>query len=324
VDREQTRASPKLEAFVDLARQYPPLPLAVVNAEETHVLQGTMEARAEGLVEPVLIGNADAIRQLCQQLGFELDGIPLLDSRSEAEAVQLGIDQVLRGKVSALAKGWIHTDALMRPVLAALRTGQRISHVFVAELPSYPKPLFITDAAINIAPDLTVKAAILQNAIDLARLLGVVQPRVAALSAVEVVKPEIASTIDAACLSKMADRGQIKHAIVDGPLAFDNAISAEAARIKQIDSPVAGQVDILLAPDLNAANILAKDLEYLAGATLAGIVIGAKVPILLPSRSDPPIARLVAAALAVLMHNQGEGRPSPSADTRLAVQTATN
>jgi len=306
VNTEKIRDCPRLQAFIEQARQYPSLRLAVVNAEETHVLQGTMEARAEGLVEPVLIGDATTIRQLCQQLGFSLDGIRLLDSRSEEEAVQQGIDLVVQGEVDALAKGWIHTDALMRPVLAELRTGQRVSHVFVAELPSYPKPLFITDAAINIAPGLASKAAILQNAIDLARLLGVEQPKVAALSAVEVVKPAITSTIDAACLSKMADRGQIKHAIVDGPLAFDNAISAEAARIKHISSPVAGHVDILLAPDLNAANILAKDLEYLAGATLAGIVIGAKVPILLPSRSDPPMARLVAAALAVLMHNQGQ------------------
>ncbi len=306
MNTEKIRDCPRLQAFIEQARQYPSLRLAVVNAEETHVLQGTMEARAEGLVEPVLIGDATTIRQLCQQLGFSLDGIRLLDSRSEEEAVQQGIDLVVQGEVDTLAKGWIHTDALMRPVLAELRTGQRVSHVFVAELPSYPKPLFITDAAINIAPGLASKAAILQNAIDLARLLGVEQPKVAALSAVEVVKPAITSTIDAACLSKMADRGQIKHAIVDGPLAFDNAISAEAARIKHISSPVAGHVDILLAPDLNAANILAKDLEYLAGATLAGIVIGAKVPILLPSRSDPPMARLVAAALAVLMHNQSQ------------------
>ncbi len=304
VDGKPARDFPRLRAFIDQARQYPPLSLAVVNAEETHVLQGTLEARADGLVEPVLIGDAVAIRQLCRQLEFNLDGIRLLDSHSEEEAVRLGIELVNRGEVNALAKGWIHTDALMRPVLADLRTGKRVSHVFVAELPSYPKLLFITDAAINITPDLSIKAAILQNAIDLARILGIAQPKVAVLSAVEVVKPAIASTIDAACLSKMADRGQIRHAIVDGPLAFDNAISAEAARIKRIHSPVAGDVDILLAPDLNAANILSKDLEYLAGATLAGIVIGAKVPILLPSRSDPPMARLVAAALAVIMHNR--------------------
>ncbi len=304
MNTEQTRDCPRLLALIERARQCPSLPLAVINAEETHVLQGTLEAHTEGLVEPILIGDTVVIRQLCQQLGFSLDGIRLLDSHSEAQAVQQGIDLVTRGEVNALAKGWIHTDALMGPVLSTLRTGQRVSHVFVAEMSSYPKLLFITDAAINITPDLGVKAAILQNAIDLARTLGIVQPKVAALSAVEVVKSAIVSTIDAACLSKMADRGQIKHAIVDGPLAFDNAISAEAARIKHINSPVAGDVDILLAPDINAANILSKDLEYLAGATLAGIVIGAKVPILLPSRSDPSIARLVAAALAVLMHDQ--------------------
>jgi hypothetical protein len=188
-----------------------------------------------------------------------------------------------------------------------LRTGKRISHVFVADLPNYSKLLFITDAAINIAPGLPEKAAIVQNAVDLARQLGVEQPKVAALSAVEIVKPAIASTIDAACLSKMAERGQIRHAIVDGPLAFDNTISLDAAHIKQINSPVSGDVDILLAPDINAANILAKDLEYLAGATMAGIVIGAQIPIMLPSRSDPPIARLVAAAIVTLLHHSANG-----------------
>ncbi len=304
-----TARAPRLQAFVERARRFPPLAVAVVNAEERHVLQGMLEARQAGLVAPLLIGDVAAIRRLCDELGFDLDGVPLLAAAGEAEAARVGIEQVLQGRAQALAKGWIHTDALMHPVLEALRTGQRVSHVFVAELPSYPKLLYITDAAINIAPDLSVKAAILQNAIDLARLLGVERPRCAALSAVEVVKPAIASTIDAACLSKMAERGQIRHAIVDGPLAFDNAITAEAARIKHIDSPVSGRVDVLLAPDLNAANILAKDLEYLAGATLAGMVVGARVPILLPSRSDPPEARLIAAALAVLLHHLGDRTP---------------
>ena len=293
---------PRLKHFIEQAKSYPAIPVAVINAEESHVLQGMMEARDLGLVEPVLIGKAEAIQSLCAQTGFDLHDTPVLNVDSETEAVQTGIDLVKQGKALALAKGWIHTDALMHPVLAELRTAQRISHVFVAELHSYPKLLYITDAAINIAPSLSIKAEIVQNAIDLVRLLGVDQPKVAALSAVEVVKPDILSTVDAACLSKMAERGQIEHAIVDGPLAFDNAISAQAAEIKHIKSPVAGDVDILLAPDLNAANILAKDLEYLAGATLAGVVIGAKVPILLPSRSDPPQARLVAAALTVLMH----------------------
>ncbi len=299
----------RLLALVEQARQRSPLRIAVVNAEEPHVLQGMLEARDARLAEPILIGDAEGIRHVCKKLGFDLDGTTVVDARSEADAIEQGIRLVEQGEAQALAKGWIHTDTLMHPVLERLRTGKRVSHVFVCELPTYPKLLFITDAAVNIAPDLAIKAQILQNAIDLARQLGVEQPRAAALSAVEVVKPAIASTIDAACLSKMAERGQIRHAVVDGPLAFDNAISAEAARIKHIHSPVAGQVDILLAPDLNAANILAKDLEYLAGATLAGIVIGASVPILLPSRSDPPQARLIAAALAVLIHHTQEKTP---------------
>ena len=300
--KQPIRNCPRLEQLLEQARPYPPIPVAVIDAVETHVLQGMMEARDQGLVDPVLIGKVETIRSLCAQNGFDLHDTQVLNADSESEAVQLGIDLVKQGRALALAKGWIHTDALMHPVLAELRTGQRISHVFVVELPSYPKLLFITDAAINISPDLAIKAEIVQNAIELARLLGIEQPKVAALSAVEVVKPDIVSTVDAACLSKMADRGQIEHAIVDGPLAFDNAISAQAAEIKHIHSPVAGDVDILLAPDLNAANILAKDLEYLASATLAGVVVGAKVPVLLPSRSDPPQARLAAAALTVLMY----------------------
>ena len=293
----------RLAAIIEQARHFPPLKTAVVDAEEIHVLEGMLEAHNEGLIEPLLIGQTEKIRDLLHSIenGAE-NRFEIIAANHEAQAAELGVDLVKQGKANALAKGWIHTDALMHPALAKLRTGQRISHVFLADLPSYSKLLFITDAAINIAPGLAEKAAILQNAVDLARLLGVELPKVAALSAVEVVKAAIASTIDAACLSKMADRGQIHHAIVDGPLAFDNAISAQAAKIKQITSPVSGEVDVLLAPDLNAANILAKDLEYLARATLAGLVVGAAVPIMLPSRSDPPIARLVAAAIAVLVH----------------------
>jgi phosphate acetyltransferase len=296
----------QLAQLIERARALEPIRVAVVDAGERHVLQGVMEAEAAGLVESVLIGNREEIDRLREGLGFDLEGHQVVAADSEAIAAQRGVDLVKEGRADALAKGWIHTDALMHPVLAELRTGKRVSHVFVTELASYPKLLFITDAAINIAPDLAAKAAIVQNAVDLARLLGVATPRVAALSAVEVVKPAIASTIDAACLSKMAQRRQIRHAIVDGPLAFDNAISREAAETKQIESEVSGQVDVLLAPDLNAANILAKDLEYLAGATLAGIVIGAAVPIMLPSRSDPALARLVSAAIAVLWHHARE------------------
>src|ERR1019366_3369451 len=299
--------SPRLAGILERARNHPPLPVAVVDAQEAHVLTGVVEASDYGLIEPVLLGPRAQIEAVCRQLGCPGDRFPIIDMAPASEAAEAGVQLVLEGKASALVKGWIHTDELMRPVLRQLRTARRISHVFVADLPSYHKLLFITDAAINIAPDLATKAAILQNAIDLARILGVDKPKAAALSAIELVKPSIPSTLDAACLSKMAQRGQITHAEVDGPLAFDNAISRDAARIKQINSTVAGETDILLAPDLDAGNILAKNLEYLAGATLAGIVIGARVPLMLTSRSDPPAARLVSAAIAVLLHQHWDG-----------------
>ncbi len=299
---EMAPLSPRLAGILERARNHPPLQVAVVDAQEAHVLAGVVEASDHGLIEPVLLGPRVQIEAVCRQLGCPGDRFPILDMAPAAQAAEAGVQLVLEGKASALVKGWIHTDELMRPVLRQLRTARRVSHVFIADLPSYHKLLFITDAAINIAPDLAIKAAILQNAIDLARILGVDRPKAAALSAIELVKPSIPSTLDAACLSKMAQRGQITNAEVDGPLAFDNAISRDAARIKQINSTVAGDVDIVLAPDLDAGNILAKDLEYLAGATLAGIVIGARVPLMLTSRSDPPAARLVSAAIAVLLH----------------------
>jgi len=299
---ELATLSPRLAAILERARNHPPLPVAVVDAQEAHVLVGVVEASDHGLIEPVLLGPRAQIESVCRQLGCPPDRFPVIDMAPAAQAAEAGVQLVLEGKASALIKGWIHTDELMRPVLRRLRTARRVSHVFIADLPTYHKLLFITDAAINIAPDLATKAAILQNAIDLVRILGVDRPKAAALSAIELVKPSIPSTLDAACLSKMAQRGQITHAEVDGPLAFDNAISRDAARIKQINSVVAGEADILLAPDLDAGNILAKDLEYLAGATLAGIVIGAGVPLMLTSRSDPPAARLISAAIAVLLH----------------------
>ncbi|MBW9254260.1 MAG: bifunctional enoyl-CoA hydratase/phosphate acetyltransferase [Acidithiobacillus ferriphilus] len=293
--------------ILERARHHPPLPVAVVDAQEAHVLAGVLEASDYGLIEPVLLGPQAQIEAVCRRLGCPVDRFPILNRASATEAAEAGVQLVLEGKAAALVKGWIHTDELMRPVLRQLRTARRVSHVFVADLPSYHKLLFITDAAINIVPDLATKAAILQNAIDLVRILGVDRPKVAALSAVELVQPSIPSSLDAACLSKMAQRGQITHAEVDGPLAFDNAISCDAAKIKQINSTVAGEADILLAPDLDAGNILAKGMEYLAGATLAGIVIGARVPLMLTSRSDPPAARLISAAIAVLLHQHWDG-----------------
>ena len=299
--------SPRLAAILEQARRHPPLPVAVVDAHEIHVMAGVVEASDHGLVEPVLLGPRARIEAVCRELGCAGDRFTIIDTAPGPAAAEAGVQRVLDGKAAALVKGWIHTDELMRPVLRHLRTTRRVSHVFVADLPSYHKLLFITDAAINIAPDLATKAAILQNAIDLVRILGVARPKAAALSAIELVKPSIPSTLDAACLSKMAQRGQITHADVDGPLAFDNAISRDAASTKEINSTVAGEVDILLAPDLDAGNILAKNLEYLAGATLAGIVIGAKVPLMLTSRSDPPATRLISAAIAVLMHQHWDG-----------------
>ncbi len=296
---------PRMSAIIERARKLEPISVAIVDAGEEHVLAGAHEAAEAGLIRPILIGARAAIERLWPGIGAGAP-YPIIEADSEADAAEKGVQQVVDGQAAAIVKGWIHTDAIMHPVLARLRSTRRVSHIFIVELKTYHKLLFVTDAAINIAPDLTTKAAIVQNAVDLARLLGVDEPRVAALSAIELVKPGIPSTIDAACLSKMAERGQIRHAIVDGPLAFDNAISKGAAQTKWIDSQVAGEVDILLAPDLDSGNILAKDLEYLAGAALAGIVVGARVPIMLPSRSDPPAARLAAAAVAVLIHHYWE------------------
>lgn len=292
---------PRLRAIVERARKLAPISVAVVDAGEEHVLIGVHEAALAGLIEPLLIGKRWDIDRIWERLNFGTQVYPVIAADSEQDAAEQGVQQVLAGRAAALMKGWIHTDVLMHPVLAQLRSTRRLSHIFLVELATYHKLLFVTDAAINIAPDLLTKAAIIQNAVDLARLLGIDRPKVAALAAVEVVNPALSSTLDAACLSKMADRGQIRHAIVDGPLAFDIAISSEAARTKQINSEVAGDVDILLVPDITSGNILAKDLEYLASATMAGIVVGGKVPIILTSRSDPPSARLASAALAVLV-----------------------
>lgn len=294
----------RLETLIEQAMQLPPLTIAVVDAGERHVMEGVAQALDRNLITPVFVGRRERIEQTASSVSVTLDGCRIIDAISEEDAARKGTELAAAGEVTGLMKGWLHTDVLMHPVLRTLRTTRRLSHVFLVDLASYHKLLFITDAAINIAPDLMQKAAIVQNAVDLARVLGVDLPKVAVLSAVEVVKPEIGSTVDAACLSKMAQRRQIHHALVDGPLAFDNAISREAAKTKEIISDVAGDADILLAPELNSGNILAKDLEYLAGGVMAGIVVGAKVPIILPSRSDPPEARLASVAIASLMHHQ--------------------
>ncbi|WP_291523727.1 bifunctional enoyl-CoA hydratase/phosphate acetyltransferase [Acidithiobacillus sp.] len=294
-----------LDDLITEAKSLPPAVTAVVDAGERHVLEAAHQAASEGLIVPLLIGQREIIASLLSELGADY---PIIDAVTQEAAADMGVQVIKDGRAKLLMKGYLHTAEFLHPILKELRRGPRLSHVFIAELDRYPKLLFITDAAINIAPDLEAKAQILQNAIDLARLLGNTLPKAAALSAIEVVNPALVSTVDAACLAKMADRGQIKNALVDGPLAFDNAISAESARIKGIHSAVAGDVDILLVPDLVSGNILYKDLEYLAGARFAGIVLGASVPVVLTSRSDPEPVRLASLALARVAHHREESR----------------
>jgi len=276
---------------------------AVVHPCDADSLQGAMDAASHGLIVPVLIGPEARLRSIAKDADIDLTGVEILDVPHSHAAAQTAVELATQGDVGMLMKGSLHTDELMHAVLSspALRTGRRMSHVFRFDVPLYPKPLLITDAALNIRPTLAEKADIVQNAIDFARILGVDQPRVAILSAVETVSPNIPSTLDAAALCKMADRHQITGGVLDGPLAFDNAISIEAARIKQIQSDVAGQADILAVPDLESGNMLAKQLEYLAGATGSGVVLGARVPIALTSRADGPLARVSSALLAQLI-----------------------
>ncbi|MEK8050060.1 bifunctional enoyl-CoA hydratase/phosphate acetyltransferase [Ideonella sp. DXS22W] len=279
------------------------VPCAVVHPCDETSLRGALEAAAHGLIVPRLLGPAARLQALAQALGLSLDGVAIDDMPHSHAAAAQAAELAARGEVAMLMKGSLHTDELMHAVVSEprLRTGRRLSHVFRFEVPTYDRPLLVTDAAINIAPTLMDKADIVRNAIDLARALGVARPNVAVLSAVEVVTPRLQSTLDAAALCKMADRGQISGAVLDGPLAFDNAISAEAARMKGIASPVSGVVDILVVPDLESGNMLAKQLDYLAGAASCGVVLGARVPIALTSRADSAASRLASAALAALV-----------------------
>ena len=297
---EDPVSTPLFDTLVARARALAPLTLAIVDAGERTVLESVALVLQEKIADPLLIGDPDRIRQIAREVGIP-DSIPIIPASTTEESAREGVRLVAEGRVQGLMKGHLHSDTFLHPVLEGLREKKRLSHVFLAEIPTYGRLLAITDAAMNIAPDLMAKAEILQNAIDMAHTLGNPRPKAAVLSAVEMVNPLIASTIDAACLSKMADRGQISGAVVDGPLAFDNAISREAARTKEIESPVSGEADILLVPDLVSGNILAKDLEYLAGGTLAGVILGARVPVILTSRSDPPRSRFLSACLATLL-----------------------
>jgi len=291
------------ETLLERCRAMRPIRIGVVHPCDAVSIQGALAARDQGLITPVLVGPRAKIAAAAAAAGLSLEGVEIVDAPHSHAAADEAVALVRRGELEALMKGSLHTDEVMGAVVreaTGLRTERRISHVFVLDVPNYCKPLLVTDAAINIAPTLSEKRDIAQNAIDLAHALGIARPKLAVLSAIETVDAKIPSTIDAAALCKMADRGQITGADVDGPLAFDNAISPEAAKAKGIVSNVAGDADILLVPDLEAGNILAKQLVYLADAEDAGIVLGARAPIVLTSRADGVHARIVSCALAQL------------------------
>ncbi len=281
-----------------------PVVFSVCHPCDQTSLLGAMDAHKVGLITPILVGPRHQIEAVAKDNGIDLTGIEIIHTDNAHQSATKAVELCLTGKAEVLMKGSLHTDELMHAVVqreTGLRTSRKISHVYAMSVPTYPRLLLITDAAVNIYPTLEDKVDIIKNAIDFAHVLGIETPKVAILSAIETVNPKIQSTIDAAALCKMADRGQIAGGILDGPLAFDNAVSVEAARIKHIFSKVAGQADILVAPDLEAGNMIAKQLDYLAGADTAGIVLGAKVPIVLTSRAESPKARKTSAALAVLV-----------------------
>jgi len=289
-----------------------PIPTAVAHPCDRESLKGPVIAFQQGIIEPILVGPESKIRAIAEEFGIDLHGIRIVNARHSHDSAAIAVSLVRTGDAEALMKGSLHTDELMGEVVSranGLRTSRRISHVFVMEVPTYHRPLLITDAAINIAPTLEEKMHIIQNAIDLAHIIGIPEPKVAILSAVETVNPKIQSTLDAAALCKMADRGQIKGGILDGPLAFDNAVSIIAAKTKGIKSAVAGHAEILVVPDLESGNMLAKQLEYLANALTAGIVLGTRVPIVLTSRADTAETRIASCVIAALVahHNRKTG-----------------
>ena len=303
-DQPPAHAHLRHDALIQRCSGLSPAKAAVIHPCDGPSIGAAWEAAREGLITPVLVGPEAKIRAAAEAAHVDISSFDLLPTPHSHAAAAEGVRLAREGRVEALMKGSLHTDELMHEVVApgsGLGTGRRVSHVYLFDVPEYPRPLFITDAAINIAPDLADKRDICQNAIDLAHILGVAEPKLAVLSAVETVSPKLPSTVDAAALSKMAERGQITGAQVDGPLAFDNAINLEAAAIKGIKSPVAGQADILVVPDLESGNMLAKQLTFFDHADGAGIVLGARVPIMLTSRADPQRTRLASAALALLL-----------------------
>lgn len=302
--------------FIQRCADLQPMKVAVCWPISGVALTGAIEAFEAGLISPILVGEATKLRILAEQLELDLSPYRIVEVTDETEAAVQSVSLCCGGEAAALMKGSLHTDLLMREALdkqAGLRGSRRVSHVFVVDAPMYSRILLISDAAINVCPALEDKIDIVQNAIWLAQALGNPQPRVAVLSAIETVNPKIRSTIDAAALCKMAERGQISGGILDGPLAFDTAVSLQAAAIKKLSSPIAGEADILIVPDLESGNMLVKQLEYLGGAQLAGVVIGARVPIILTSRADPACARLASCAVAALLaeYEKSGKKPQP-------------
>ena len=294
----------KYDRLIAAAQKQGAITVAVVHPCDDVSLRGAVEAKRLKLIDPVLVGPVERLRGVAAQARLDIGAFEIVPSEHSHDSAAKAVQLVTAGKAEALMKGSLHTDELMSAVVSkqsGIRTSRRISHCFVMDVPGHADPLIITDAAINIAPDLDEKVDIVQNAIDLAHAMGFPEARVAILSAMETVTAKVPSTIEAAALCKMAERGQITGAVLDGPLALDNAISPEAAAIKKIASPVAGRANVLVVPDLEAGNMLAKSLSFLAGAEAAGIVLGARVPIILTSRADSLISRLASCAVAVLV-----------------------
>jgi phosphate acetyltransferase len=294
----------KYERLLERSKSFEPIPTAVAHPCEESALTGAIEAAEEGLILPILVGPASKISEIAKATNLDLSNLEIVDTTHSVESAKKAVEIIKEGRAEVLMKGSLHSDELLSAIVSregGLRTGRRISHVFLMDVPTYHKVLIVTDAAINIAPTLEDKVDICQNAIDLAISLGLEKPKVAILAAVEVVNSKMPATLDAAALCKMAERGQIKGGILDGPLAFDNAISKQAAQTKGIQSEVAGDPDILLAPDLEAGNILAKQLTFLANADSAGMVLGARVPVILTSRADSVRSRIASCAVAKLV-----------------------
>ncbi len=298
------RRHDKYERLIARAQQLPAVPTAVAHPCDDVFLQSAVEGARQKLIAPILVGPAERVRQTAAKANLDISALEIVGSAHSHDSAAKAVELVRAGRAEALMKGSLHTDELMGAVVArdtGIRTARRISHCFVMDVPGHADALIITDAAVNIAPSLEDKIDIVQNAIDLAHALGAPEVRVAILSAMETVNPKVPSTVEAAALCKMADRGQITGAQLDGPLALDNAISPDAASIKHIVSPVAGRANVLVVPDLEAGNMLAKSLSFLAGADAAGIVLGARVPVILTSRADSLLTRLASCAVAVAM-----------------------